>query len=174
MFKRSFPYLFLIVLIAAVMLACGGSDSNTGSTANAGPAPTSAPAQHFKPGQTVKVGDTWQIVVNKVSTNPGSDIDKPQKTGDTFLLVDVSLKNLSTAEQNVSSLIMFSLQDDSGQKITQTITTFAPASPDGKVAAGSQLRGTLAYEVAASGKVFTLSFQADITSSGQTIWDLKL
>lgn len=174
MFRRVFPVLFLLAIVAAVMLACGESDANTGSAAAAGPAPTSVPTRHFKVGETVKVGESWQILVLKASTNDGTQFDTPQKPGDTFLLLDVRMKNLTSSEQNVSSLIMFSVQDSTGQKITQTITTFAPAAPDGKVEPGAQVRGTLAYEVAKSEKHFTLAFQADITSTGQTIWDVRL
>jgi hypothetical protein len=46
--------------------------------------------------------------------------------------------------------------------------------PDGKVEAAAPLRGQLVYEVPTSIKDYTLSFQADFTSSGQTIWDIHM
>jgi hypothetical protein len=113
------------------------------------PATTQAPAKHFKIKDTVKVGDT-------------------------YLVVNISLTNLSNQEQSISSALNFTLQDSTGQKYDESIDTNAGATPDGKVAAGSPLRGSVAYEVPSSTKKFTLSFAPDITSSGQSIWDLSL
>jgi hypothetical protein len=55
---------------------------------------------------------------------------------------------------------------------TETIYPDAGATLDGKVAAGSLLKGSIVYEVPASMHQFTLSFEPDITSPGQTIWDI--
>ena len=46
--------------------------------------------------------------------------------------------------------------------------------PDGKVEAGSLLRGQLVYEVPTSQKTFTFNFEADIVAGGQTVWDLHM
>jgi hypothetical protein len=45
---------------------------------------------------------------------------------------------------------------------------------DGKVAAGDKSKGDLTYQVSASQKSFTLAFEADLLSSGQTVWDLSI
>ena len=82
------------------------------------------------------------------------------------------MKNISSSEQNVSSLISFNLADKDGQKYTETIDPNAGSTPDGKVEAGSPLKGVIAYEVPSSMKTFALSFQSDITSSGETVWDI--
>lgn len=91
---------------------------------------------HFKVGQTVKVGDTWLVTVRSVKTSSGDQFDQPH-AGHTFLLIDISLKNMSSSEQLVSSAANFTLRDSSGQEITETVTTFAPHPPDGKVEAGA-------------------------------------
>lgn len=178
----------LIVVIALIvaLAACGGiiaaisngAKPNTGTTGSSSPQATSqatsAPAQTgsqtFKVGQVVTVGNTWQITVLSAKTSPGGQFSTLQKPGDVYLLVSVSMKNISNQEQDVSSLIQWALKDSSGQTYTETIDTDAPATPDGKVEAGSSLKGTIAYEVPKSMKSFTLSFQNDITSTGQTIW----
>ncbi len=46
--------------------------------------------------------------------------------------------------------------------------------PDGKVESGNLLRGQLTYEVPKTQKSFTFSFEADIISSGQTLWNLSV
>ncbi len=179
MSKRLLILGFCFVILVGSLLACGESSNNTGTATNTGSSssgstPTAAPAQHFKIGQTVKVGDTWQIVVDSAKTSTGSEFNKPQKSGDVFLIITVSMKNLSNQEQDASSLLQWTLQDSTGQKYTETIDSDAGSSPDGKVEAGMPLKGALAYEVPANMKSFTLAFEADITSSGETIWDITV
>ena len=120
----------------------------------------------------MKVGDTFVVTVNSVKTSKGDQFIKP-KSGNTFLVVDVTIKNASKAEQNVSSLLSFEMKDGTGQKYTETILSDL-TPPDGKIEAGGLLKGQMPYEVPSSQHDFTFSFQADITSSGQTIWDLRV
>lgn len=163
----------VVVLAAVVFLACGSGSANSGSTTTGGSSSTSSnTAKHFKVGDQVKVGDTYIVTVNSVTTSNGDDFSKP-KSGNTFLIVDVSIKNVSSKEQNLSSLLQFTLKDSSGQKYDETILTGATA-PDGKLAAGDVVKGQLPYEVPTAQHGFTLAFEADIISSGQTFWDLKI
>jgi len=168
--------LFLVgfLVLIGTLIACGeASNTNTGTTSASSPAATQASHQHFKVGETVTIGNTWKVVVNSVKTDKGGQFSA-LKAGNTYLVVDISLTNISSQEQSISSALNFTLQDATGQKYTESIDTNAGATPDGKVAAGSPLRGSIAYEVPASMKTFTLSFTPDITASGQSIWDLKL
>lgn len=166
--------LLVLGMASVLILACGDSSANTGTPANSGSSSGNTPstAKHFKVGDQVKVGSTWNVTVNSVTTSQGDDISQP-KSGNTFLVIDVSLKNVSSQEQDLSSLIQFTLQDSTGQKYTETILSSA-TPPDGKVEAGSPIRGQMAYEVPQSMHQFTLAFEADITSGGQTIWDLSV
>jgi hypothetical protein len=142
------------------------------TTTNTTPAPSNT--QHFAVGQVVKIDDTWNITLNSVKTSKGDQFSVP-KSGNTYLIIDLSMKNISTQEQNVSSLISFNLLDSTGQKYTESLTTLSDVHPpDGKVEAGAPLRGQLVYEVPVSMKTYTLSFQADFTSPGQTIWDIHV
>jgi hypothetical protein len=159
---------------AIVLLACGAS-SNAASTVSGGrsPSATSTTSGHFKIGQQVKVGDTWIVTVNSFKTLPGDDITAP-KSGDEFVGADVTVKNVSGSSQTLSSVLNFTFRDSTGQSYDETIVDNAPNAPDGEVDNGGQIRGTLAYEVPTSQKSFTLTFQADITSSGGAVWDLSL
>ncbi|GER82472.1 MAG: DUF4352 domain-containing protein [Thermogemmatispora sp.] len=180
--KRVLSLVIGAAIIIMALLACGESTSSNTGTAVTPAASTStsksngatAPAtQHFKVGQVVKVGNTWQVTVLGVKTSSGDEFNQP-KAGDTFLLIDVSLKNLSSSEQSVSSVMNFTLRDSSGQQMDFTIVTSAPKTPDGKVEAGGQIRGTLAYEVPLSEHHYTLAFVSDLLESGQTIWDITI
>ncbi|HEX9035476.1 MAG TPA: DUF4352 domain-containing protein [Ktedonobacterales bacterium] len=170
--RRFFPVLALLLAVSGAIIACGGAD-NSGSTTSGGSSSSSSSAAHFKVGDQVKVGDTWVVTLNSVTTHGSTDIDQ-LNAGDTYLVLDMTFKNVSSQEQSLSSLLQLSLKDSTGQSYNETVTSFAKATPDGKVEAGGLSRGQLVFEVPSSQKSFTLAFEADITSGGQTIWDIKL
>jgi Domain of unknown function (DUF4352) len=122
--------------------------------------------------EPVTVGNIWKITINSVKPISGTDFIKP-KSGNTFLLVDVSMTNISSKEQEASSAMMWHLRDSTGQEYTETVMG-DNKPPDGKVEAGAPLCGTLAYEVPLTVKQFTMGFEADIVAGGQTVWDLTL
>ena len=171
------PLCTLLGVLAVVVMACGGSSANAGtsvgtngnSTATSGSSSTN---KHFKVGDQVKVGDSFIVTVNSFKTNPGDDIFKP-KSGNQFVVVDVTLKNVGSDEQDISSLLQFTLKDATGQKYNETIISNV-TPPDSKLAAGDIIKGQIAYEVAASQHDFTFAFEADIISGGQTVWDLHI
>lgn len=168
------PLLTLLGVLALVIMACGGSSANAGTSVgtSGNNSSNSNSSKHFKVGDQVKVGDTFIVTVNSFKTNPGDDIFKP-KSGNQFVVVDVTLKNVGSKEQDISSLLQFTLKDATGQKYTETIISNV-TPPDGKLAAGDLLKGQIAYEVAASQHDFTFAFEADIISGGQTVWDLHV
>lgn len=166
---------FGLLAIALVIWACGSSSANTGTKSSGSSSSTQSTSkpgnQHFKVGDQVNVGNTYTVTVNSVKANTTADI--PPQAGNEYLIVDVTLKNTSSQEQDLSSLLQFTLKDSTGQKYDESLTA-GTTSPDGKVAAGDVVRGQIAYEVPTSVHDFTLAFEADITSSGQTIWDLHV
>lgn len=176
-------------MIVVLLLACGGIAAAvingttsvatvvatqvvaTTTTVQSQPTTASTNNQHFKVGQVVKVNATWQVTINSVKTANGGNFSTPA-AGNTYFIVDVTLKNLSGQEQNVSSALNFSLQDATGQKYTETIL-IGETPPDGKIEANSLLRGQLTYEVPTSQTSFTFNFEPDLVAGGQTVWDLQ-
>lgn len=170
---RIFIPVVVLALTALFVLACGSaSDVTNSSSVATGTVAAPKPQAHFKVGDQVKVGTTWLITVNSAKTNTGDDFSQP-KQGNIYVVVDVTMKNLSSQEQDVSSLGQFTFKDATGQQYNETITDIGQA-PDGKVAAGDLLRGQLVYEVPTAQHQFTLAFANDILSSGQTIWDISI
>jgi hypothetical protein len=171
----------LALLVAVFTLLACGEYSNTGTAVNSSSSSSNSnnnsaapPVQHFKIGQTIKVGDTWQVQVLSAKTSTGSTYNKPLHPGYAFLIVTVAMKNLSSSEQIVSSLTMFNVSDPNGEK-QQVGTDVDAGSPlDGKVEAGSPIRGVLAYEIPKGLHTLTLAFAPDLLSAGQTIWDIKV
>lgn len=173
------PVLALFGTLAVVIMACGGSSANSGTSVgtNGGSSTStsssgSGGSKHFKVGDQVKVGDTYIVTINSFKTNPGDDIFKP-KSGNIFVIVDLTVKNTSTQEQSLSTLLQCDLKDATGQKYNETIISNV-TPPDGKLAAGDIVKGQIAYEVSASQHDFTFSFEADILSGGQSVWDLHV
>ncbi|HEX5442129.1 MAG TPA: DUF4352 domain-containing protein [Ktedonobacterales bacterium] len=171
------PLCTLLGILALVIMACGSSSANAGtSVGTSGNSTTTGGSsnsnKHFKVGDQVKVGDTFIVTINSFKTNKGDEFFKP-KSGNKFVVVDVTLKNVGSDEQDISSLLQFTLKDSTGQKYNETILSNV-TPPDGKLAAGDILKGQIPYEVAASQHDFTFAFEADIISSGQTIWDLHI
>ncbi|WP_052887746.1 DUF4352 domain-containing protein [Thermogemmatispora carboxidivorans] len=178
--KRVLSLVIGVGLLIMALLACDGStSSNTGTAVTPSSSSTTnkptgtTTTQHFKVGQAVKVGDIWQVTVLGAKTSDGDEFSHP-KTGNTYLLIDVALKNLSNSEQTVSSAVNFTLRDSSGQEMDFAFVSSAPKTPDGKVEAGEQIRGTLTYEVPRSEHHYTLAFVSDLLESGQTIWDISI
>lgn len=185
--KKSRVLWIAIGVLIACVVACGvigslaaHSDSNTGTLVATAPtmttaAPTQAPpapAKHFKVGDVVSIGSTWQITVNSAKVSAGDAVSQPTKSGDQFLVIDVSMKNISAKAQTTSSLLQWKLQDSTGLSYTEAATDLG-VPPDGAVQAGAPLRGIFVYEVPTTEKQFTLSFQADPVSSDATIWDIS-
>lgn len=171
------PLLSLLGILALVIMACGGSSDNSGTSVGSNSTSTantsgSSSGSHYKVGDQVKVGNTYIVTINSFKTNPGDDIFKP-KAGNVFVVVDVTFKNVSSQEQNLSTLLQCDLKDSTGQKYDETIISNVKP-PDGKLAAGDIVKGQIAYEVAASQHNFTFYFEADIMSGGQTVWDLHV
>ncbi len=163
---------------ALVAVAACGSDENSGTkVSSAGSSPSAqatkalAAPTNFKVGDQIKVGDTIMLTVTQVQApvDAGNEFINP-KNGQ-FMTVMVSLQNVSTKPQLVSSLINFELRDDSGQSYTETLLPNAPKPPDGSIAPNDKLAGGLTYDVP-KGKSFKLYFKNNAFSSGQVIIDL--
>jgi len=173
--------LVLVVCSAAASQLKGTSTAPNTNTQSTQPAhqqatqpvatPTQAQAQGNVIGKPVQINDTWTVTLNSVSTSKGTDFNKP-KSGNIFLVVNVTLKNTSTQNQTASSLTMFSLKDGTGQTYDQNV--FQGKSPDGTVAAGGVIRGDIAYEVPTSIHNFTLQCTPSLGTNDLAEWAVKI
>lgn len=135
--------------------------------------PTTQVPQANTIGKPVQVGDRWIVTVNSVKTHAGEKFSHP-KGGYIYLVVDVTQKNISPGTHNASSVLMFTLKDQTGQRYTETITGFSKASPDGKVKSGDLLRGELVYAVPSSMHTFTLAFVPRFITHEIAEWKLTV
>jgi Domain of unknown function (DUF4352) len=129
-------------------------------------------------GSPVVVSDTWTVTVNSAKTSQGTDFDMP-KPGDTFLVVNVTVKNTTAQTQLLSSMYNFTLKDSTGQSYNEdggcgsSPDYGTPAMHEGNIAAGDQTRGTIAYEVPATLHAFTLQFMDGMTDD-MVQWSLRI
>jgi hypothetical protein len=135
-------------------------------------AASNAPASSvFAVGQVIKTGDNLLYTVTSVtapfiSTN---EFDVP-KNGQ-FLAVAVTFQNNGSKEVRITGLLSFTLRDGNGQSYDEAFVADAPNPPDGAVAPGDKLAGTLVFDVP-KGQHFKLYFTANLFSTGSVVVDL--
>lgn len=189
--KKSKLLLIVGVVVVLVLFACVGasvlashagspnaSTTTNSSSLNSNPTTdttsTTVPTnKHYNQTDAVQVGNIFNIEIVSVKTSTGSQIFQP-KSGDVYLVFLIKMKNISSQEQAVSSLLDFTLLDINGQKYTETIDPDAGATIDGKIEPGSLLQGSIVYDVPASMKNFTLAFEAVLILPGQVIWNINV
>jgi hypothetical protein len=120
----------------------------------------------------VVVDSDWTVTLNSANLGQPGQFDQ-LKAGDTLLIVNVSLRNTSSAVANASSLVQWSLHDSTGQTYNQDIVS-GKSGPDGTIVPGGVIRGDIAYEVPANVHSFTLQFVAGIGSSDLAEWNVTV
>lgn len=143
-------------------------------TATFTPAPTATPTRvpgRYYVGDTVTVDGTYVVTVNGVSTSKGGFF-KPRK-GNTFLIVDLTIRNISDQPQGISSWLQFALKDSTGQKRGETLVDNVNG-PDGNLAPGDTVRGQIGYEVPRSQHDFSFSFQPNWFQPTVIVWLLSV
>jgi uncharacterized protein DUF4352 len=105
----------VLIVIGSIASQAGKGSQPTTTSQVTQPASTGQPQQPTaKPtqpsantiGKAVQVGDTWVVTVNSVKTSQGTEFITP-KSGDTFVVIDVTLKNISASVQHASGLIQW-------------------------------------------------------------------
>ena len=166
---RSLSLLGVFAGATFVLAGCGDS-SNTGTVETSG-GPAAAAPTSFKVGDTIKVGDNLMYTVSGVTAPYDSGNEFDVATKGQFMLVTVTFLNNGAKSVNVSSALSFTLHDATGQTYTETIVVGAANPPDGEIAKGDKLAGTLAFDVP-KGQDFKLYYKNDIFSNGSVIVDL--
>lgn len=169
--RAALRYVLPGALLAFWLAGCGGSGGGHTLVADLAP-PDGRPAPHFKPGDVVSVADTWVVTVNAVASSQGAPGQTP-RAGDAFVVITVTLKNLTRTPQALSSILQFRLIGSDGVRYDQAVATFL-TPPDGTVDPGGTTTGQVAYETPDALRAFTFGFQADVTGAALVNWDLAL
>jgi uncharacterized protein DUF4352 len=167
--------LSLLVMAVALFAALGSSSENDAKKADEGGGSSSEAASDegsdgpevFAVGDLVELGD-WQVRVHGV-TDPleSSDPIFAPTPGHRWVAVDVEVTNRSDQTATVSSMLCLELKDATNTTYDQTVTgASTAATPDGDVAAGASLRGTVEYEIPADATGLRLDFSCDLLTPG--------
>ncbi|HEY4386894.1 MAG TPA: DUF4352 domain-containing protein, partial [Ktedonobacteraceae bacterium] len=110
------------VLIGYIVRGIG---DGTGALIASGPASSTTVLQpasivHHKIGEAVSVDNKWQVTLNQVHFQQPDEINQPQKAGNVYLMIDVTMKNISNEQQTASSLIQFDLRTEDGMRINES------------------------------------------------------
>jgi flagellar basal body-associated protein FliL len=161
----------LSVIAAVVVIGAGiGIISAFTSTHSS----VSGASQHYKVGDHVAIGNTWVITVNGATESMGNQFDQQQlQAGDTYVIVDVTVKNASSQTQDLLGYIDFAVKDSTGEEHQQTFFS-SESVPDGNISPGDILRGQIAFEVPANDHHLEFLYTDDSFGSTPVIWDITV
>jgi hypothetical protein len=146
----------------------GSGDTHESSAGSeSGESGESGEPEVFGVGDLVELGD-WRVRVHGV-TDPVRSTDEflQPPAGQRWVAVDVEVTNASDRAEVVSSALCFQLVDDQNRTFNQTVTGVSDAgTPDGDVAPGASLRGSVEYEVPADARGLRLNFSCDLLTPG--------
>jgi hypothetical protein len=104
------------------------------------------------------VGATWAITITGArATDGGTVAAAALQSGDTYLTIDLAVKNVTNNTHDFAGYIDFTVTDGAG-KTYKTTYLPGPAPIDGSIPGGASKIGTIAYEVPTSQHAFTLIF----------------
>jgi hypothetical protein len=118
-------------------------------------------------GDTVQIGTSWTVAFTHLST--AKTLDKtPAAPGHVFLVIDVSVRNISNQSQSLSDLSFYGPIDSSGKNYPASL------SLNGTVAPGVTEHGTLVAEIPTSLHKAILEVDDQNEDSFSNIWDITI
>jgi hypothetical protein len=155
--------------------ATSASSSNQATSTEAAPADTATPEppKEFTVGDAVKIGDSVLMVIGW-SEVQGDQFSKPD-ADNKFIAVDLLIVNTSSSSASISSLLQASMKDETGQKYTvdfMASTAAKKGTPDGELASGERIRGTVGFQVPQDAKGLQFVFDASVFGIGKIFVNL--
>lgn len=159
------------VIVVSAMAVIGSASSNTATKVDGDSNTQPSSGSSFKVGDQVKLGD-FTVTVNSV-TDPftsSNSFDKPTKGR--YVAADVTVVNNGSKPQTVSSMVCFNFNDSTGQGYNMALVVGAPKPPDGELAPGESIRGTIVIDVPPTAAGLQMKFKCDLFSSGSATINL--
>lgn len=107
------------------------------------------------------VDSEFAMTINSVRTEEDGDFTDPDE--EVFLIMDVTLENLDDESTSISELLQFELQGNDDFKYDLSLLADTKGSLGGNLAAGSKVRGELAFDVPLLDS-YTVLYQHDLFS----------
>ena len=125
----------------------------------------------FKLGETVET-KTVKAAITGMEKPTGSSFNKPAE-GKEFILLNVTVENISDSELNISSMLGINAYVDDeaiSESLSAQMAKDDTKTLDGTIAAGKKLSGTLGYEVPKDWKQIEIHFQPDVYGNTTIKW----
>jgi Domain of unknown function (DUF4352) len=153
---------------ASQQSAVANDQPTTGTSQPTSQPTTASPPTTFSIGETAS-NDRWSVTLNSVkSTTSGPYAQAGAE--DVFLVVDVTVENLSSSPQLVSSGASFVLKDDTGQVYNEKVTGTGVPPATTALQPNDKLRGQISYEVPRRLHHFTFQFQGSMLDASAATW----
>ena len=122
----------------------------------------------FNVGDTVAI-DSLNITLNEITNPEGGDFANLDE-GNQFLVVDITLENIGSEPEFVSSILQMQVKDQDG--FVYTVDIFAPteSSPEGEIVAGETIRGQIGYQVPVDAETLFFVFDEDVFTDGKVFY----
>ncbi len=122
---------------------------------------------HHKVGEAVQVGSSWKITVTSVTTSQTLEGSQSAK-GYVYLVINLSVRNVSSQPQSLGDLSFFGPFDSTGKNYPGSI------SLNGTVAPSTTKTGTLIAEIPTSLHKVTIECDDQNENSLSNIWDINV
>lgn len=130
--------------------------------------------EFFKVGETVETKKI-KAVISEVEKLNGSDFNRPAD-GNEFVLLHLTIENISDSEISVSSMLSFNSYVDDvtvNESLAAQIAKEGTSTVDGTIAAGKKLKGVLAYEVSKDWEEIEVHFTPDVWDNTAIKWIIE-
>lgn len=186
-FKQWWFWLVVVIVIAAIASAggedkpkkeeltttAGGQTQQTQEQTQQQTAeqPKEETPEFFKIGETA-VTKKVKATITEMEKSEGDEFNKPAD-GHEFVLLHMTIENISNQEINVSSILSFDAYVDDNainENFGAQISKEGANTMDGTIAAGKKLTGVLAYEVPQGWKKLEIHYKPNELSDTTIKW----
>lgn len=133
-------------------------------------APTETPQPAASPnfgkvGDRIEQGGIALTVVNVLKVASVSEFLQPEP-GNTYLVVEVIIENISRDDETPYNPLYFSVKDADGFQYNVTMLAPDPALSSGKLVKGDKVRGNVAFEVKETASGLVISYEPLVLLGG--------
>ncbi|MGF7059291.1 DUF4352 domain-containing protein [Brassicibacter mesophilus] len=171
-FYKRWWFIVIVVIIAISIIGGRGEDKPKVSEDSQSkqvvsenkPAEEKTPEEpeFFKLGETVETNKI-KATISDIEKPKGNDFIRPAD-GKEFVLLNVTIENISSEEINISSMLSFNAYTDDesmNESLSAQTAKEGTKTLDGTIAAGKKLTGILGYEVPRDWKKIEVHFTPD-------------
>ncbi len=181
-FYKRWWFIALVIIIVIGIIGSGGEEDTpqkvaeevTQTTSNTEEVVTvDEPTEEFFYMGDVVETNKVRAIITGAERSTGSELNRP-RDGHEFILVNMTIENISDEEINVSSMLSFDAYvDDVALNEDLMAQVEAGKTMNGTIAPGKKLVGTLGYEVPKDWEQIEIHFEPDIWDGTVIKWIIE-